>query len=126
MIKRAGNIAIMILLLLATGGIPITRHYCGSSEKSFSVFSTPKACCNGQCDRCHNVFKFSKVNDAFEAGSSITATQTLTELVTLHASTCMNLLDHLYTSPFPDLNHQRNFQIAEAGPSPASLGNFRC
>ena len=126
MIKRAGNIVIMVLLLIATGGIPFTRHYCGSAEMSFSVYSTPKSCCNGHCDKCHNVFKFSKVNDVFEAGSSVTITQSLTEMVTLHASGFINLFDHLFSAPLPETIHQRSFLIARAGHSPASLGNFRC
>ena len=125
MIKRISNIVIIILLLVATGGIPVTRHYCGSAEKSLSVFSTPKDCCNSHCAKCHNVFKFTKVNDNFEAGSTISA-QSITELTTLHAAFFINLFDHLFTSPLPDLINQRKFHIAEAGHSPASFGNFRC
>jgi hypothetical protein len=95
MLKKAANIAIILLLLIATGGMPITRHYCGSSEMSFSVYSSPKACCGGQCDKCHNVFKFSKVNDNYEAGSSISA-QALTDFVTLHTTFFIDLF--LYTA----------------------------
>jgi len=126
MIKRAGNIVIMILLLIATGGIPFTRHYCGSAEKSFSIFSTPESCCKGHCDKCHNVFKFSKVNDAFKAGSSITKTESLSEVITVQASNSIDLYGHIFTSPLPDLINQRNFLIFKAGHLPASFGNFRC
>ncbi len=126
MIKRVGNIVIMMLLLIATGGIPITRHYCGSDEHGFSVYSTPKSCCNGHCDKCHNVFKFSKVDDAFEAESSVTTTESLTEALTLHASNFIDVFGHLFTFPLADLIYQRNFLIAKAGHSPESLGNFRC
>ncbi len=126
MIKRTGNIVMMILLLIATGGIPVTLHYCGPVEHSFSVYSTPKSCCKGHCDKCHNVFKFSKVNDAFEAGSSVTATQSLAESVTLHAAHFVDLFDQFSTSPLPGLTHQRSFLIAKAGHLPASFGNFRC
>jgi hypothetical protein len=125
MIKRTGNIVIMILLLIATGGIPVTRHYCGSEDMSFSVYSTPKACCNGHCDKCHNVFKFSRVNDDFEAGSSITA-QSLTEIVTLHTSFFICLSENLLISPIPSCINQQDIFMLEAGHSPASLGNFRC
>jgi len=125
MIKRAGNIVIMVLLLISTGGIPITRHYCGSAAISFSVFSTPKTCCDGHCDRCNNVFKFSKVNDDFVAGSSIT-TQSLTDVVTLHTAIFNDIFDNLLSSSLPDLINQRKFIIAKASHSPASLGNFRC
>ncbi len=125
MLKKAGNIAIILLLLIATGGIPVTRHYCGKAEMSFSVYSTPKSCCTGHCDKCHNVFKFSKVNDNFEAGSSASA-QELTEIVTLHTSFFIDLFDVVNSSvPFDFSNHRAIF-IQKAGHSPASFGNFRC
>ena len=126
MFRRAGNIVMMILLLTATGGIPVTVHYCGPVEHSFSVYSTPKSCCKGHCDKCHNVFKFSKVNDAFEAGSSVTATQSLAEALTLHVAHSLDLFDQFFTAPLAGLKDQRSFLIAKAGHSPASFGNFRC
>jgi hypothetical protein len=125
MLKKAANIAIILLLLIATGGMPITRHYCGSSEMSFSVYSSPKACCGGQCDKCHNVFKFSKVNDNYEAGSSISA-QALTDFVTLHTTFFIDLFDNTNISSLADSYIQRADDISEAGHSPASSGNFRC
>ena len=124
--KKAGNIVIMILLLIATGGIPFTRHFCGSAEKSSSIFSTPESCCKGHCDKCHNVFKFSKVTDAFEAGSFITNTESLSHEITLQASNTIDLFGYIFTSPFSDLINQRKFLIFRAGHSPASFGNFRC
>jgi hypothetical protein len=125
MLKKAGNIAIILLLLLATGGLPVTRHYCGAAEMSFSVYSTPKACCNGNCDKCHNVFKFSKINDNFEAGSSITA-QSLSDVVTLHTAFFIDLSDNVTISSLNDFVNQRAVYISNAGHSPASFGNFRC
>jgi hypothetical protein len=125
MLKKSANIAIILLLLVATGGMPITRHYCGTAEMSFSVYSTPKACCNGNCDKCHNVFKFSKINDNFEAGSSITA-QSHTDVVILHTAFFITLFDKVSVStPGNALNHRAVF-IDIAGHSPASFGNFRC
>lgn len=126
MIKRVGNMLIIILLLIATSGIPVTRHYCGPSEMSFSIYSSPKPCCDNHCSKCHNVFNFSKVNDAFEAGSSITFTQSVNNIVTLHALNFIELIDNTSISPLSDLIHNRNLRIAEADLSPASLGNFRC
>ena len=125
MLKKAGNIAIILLLLVATGGLPVTRHYCGVAEMSFSVYSTPKACCSGHCDKCHNVFKFTKVNDNFEAGSSISP-QALTDFVSLHSAFFIDLFDNVAIAyPAGVLNH-RAVCISLAGHSPASLGNFRC
>jgi hypothetical protein len=126
MIKRVGNIVIMVLLLIATGGIPVTRHYCGKVEMSFAIYSKPRPCCDHHCTKCHNVFKFSRVNDAFEAGSSIITAQSLTEVVTLQASNCIDLFDNLVYSSYPDLFPQRNVRIADAEHSPASPGNLRC
>ena len=125
MLKKAGNIAIILLLLVATGGMPITRHYCGTSEKSYSLYSTPKSCCNGHCDKCHNVFKFSKVNDNFEAGSSI-STLALKDFVTLHTTFFVQLFDTVNISTLTDSFNRREVDISKAGHSPASFGNFRC
>lgn len=125
MLKKAGNIVIILLLLVATGGMPITRHYCGKAEMSFSVYSTPKFCCSGHCDKCHNVFKFSKVNDNFEAGSS-TSAQELTDILTLHTSFFIALFNSINISNPTDLHNQRAIFTQKAGRSPASYGNFRC
>jgi hypothetical protein len=125
MLKKAANIAIILLLLVATGGLPVTRHYCGSTEKSFSVYSTPKACCGGHCDKCHNIFKFSKVNDVFEGGCSM-KTLCFTDIVTLQSAHFIDLLNNVNISSLTDLVNHRAAYIYEAGISPASSGNFRC
>ncbi len=125
MLKKVGNIAIITLLLIATGGLPVTRHYCGAAEMSFSVFSTPKPCCEGSCDKCHNVFKFTKVNDNFEAGSSISA-QALADFVILHTSFFIYLFDKQDITCLADSFDRRAVFIDIAGHSPASTGNFRC
>lgn len=125
MIKKAGNIAIIILLLIATGGVPVTRHYCGLVQKSVSFYTTPKSCCGEGCDKCHNVLKFNKVNDDFEAGSSITV-HTNTDIVTLHTAFFIDLFDNINTSSLSDPINQRAVDISEAGHSPAFLGSFRC
>jgi hypothetical protein len=125
MLKKAGNIVIILLLLVATGGMPVTRHYCGMSEMSFSVYSTPKACCGGHCDKCHNVFKFSKVNDDFVAGSTVIA-QASADFITLPTFFCIDLFDSLNSSTYIDLSYHRAIFTQKAGHSPASLGNFRC
>jgi hypothetical protein len=125
MLKKAGNIVIIVLLLVATGGMPVTRHYCGKAEMSIAVYSTPKSCCSGHCDKCHNVFKFSKVNDDFVAGSSVIA-QASTDFITLHAIFFIDLFDNVNSSTQTDLSNQRAIFIQKAGHSPASPGNSRC
>lgn len=125
MLKKAGDIAIILLLLVATGGMPITRHYCGTAEKSVSIYTTPKSCCGDKCDKCHNVFKFTKVNDDFEAGSSISI-QALTDFVTLYTTFYIDLFNNVNTSSLADSLKNRAVDISLAGHSPASFGNFRC
>jgi len=125
MIKKTVNIAIVILLLIATAGLPVSRHYCGKSLMSFSIYSTPKACCEGTCNKCHTIFKFSKVNDNFVAGASITS-KPLTDFVTLHTSFFIDLFDNINSSPVINTFYQRANYISNAGKSPASFGNFRC
>jgi len=125
MLKKAANITITLLLLIATGGLPVTRHYCGSAEMSFSVYSTPKACCNGHCDKCHNVFKFSKVNDNFESGSSITS-PAVNDIVIAHTALFVSLFDNQISATLAESVNRRAVFIDIAGHSPASSGNFRC
>lgn len=125
MLRKAGNIVIIILLLVATGGMPVTRHFCGKAEMSIAVYSTPKACCKGHCDKCHNVFKFSKVKDAFEPGSSVTALAS-TDFITLHTSLFIELFNNVNSSITSGFPNQRATFTQKAGHSPASLGNFRC
>jgi hypothetical protein len=125
MLKKAANIAIILLLLVATGGVPVTRHYCGTVEKSFSIYSTPKSCCGGHCDKCHNVFKFSKVNDVFEGGCSM-KNLCCTDLIPLQSTLFINVLKNVNIVSFTDLVTPRADYIYVAGISPASSGNFRC
>jgi len=125
MLKKAANIAIILLLLVATGGLPVTRHYCGITEKSFSIYSTPKACCGGQCDKCHNVFKFSKVKDVFEGGCSMNKI-CFTDVISLQSALFIELLNNVNGSALTHLIDHRATYIFEAGISPASSGNFRC
>lgn len=125
MFKKVAHILIVSLLLVATGGLPVTRHYCGITEKSFSIYSTPKACCGGHCDKCHNVFKFSKVKDVFEGGCS-TKTLCFSDVVTIQSAPFTNLLNNQYDSAFNVLINHRAAYIYEAGISSASSGNFRC
>jgi hypothetical protein len=125
MIKKAGNIVLILLMLIATSGVAVTRHYCGPTVKSFSIYSTPKSCCDSHCDKCHNVFKFTKVNDHFVAESSLQA-PSLCDFVTLHTTYFIYLFDNATISPLAFSINQRAVNDLAAGHSPAFLGNFRC
>ena len=125
MLKKPGNIAIVLLLLLATAGIPVTQHYCGATEISFSIYTTPKACCKGHCDKCHNVFKFSKVNDNFVVGSSVSV-KSPSDFVTLQTVFFKDLFNYHTISPLTGFVNQRADFNYRVYCSPASLGTFRC
>jgi hypothetical protein len=70
MFKRAGHILIILLLLLGTTGVTITRHYCGGRLVGTSLFSAPKHCCNGECPMCHNEKIDLRITDNFQSTQS--------------------------------------------------------
>lgn len=125
MFRKIAHIVIVMLLLVATGGMPVTRHFCGKVQKSVSLYSIPKSCCGGHCDKCRNVFTFTKVNDDFVSGSSISA-PALTEIITLQAAVFTDLPFLSFTDHFDEIKFHRADFIFRAGCTPAALGNFRC
>ena len=139
MIRKAFNIIAIFLLLLATGGIPITRHYCGSTAISFSVYTIPTSSCDRNCnkchdgysnnhkgcDKCHNVFKFPKVTDDFDGEYFITTTQSLTDDVTLYSSSVFSIPTNVHNVPLTILINQRANNYHEVR-SPALLCIFLC
>jgi hypothetical protein len=70
MLKRAGNILVILLLLFGTTGVTITRHYCGVNLIHTSLYSTPQHCCNGNCPRCHDERINVRIKDNFESSQS--------------------------------------------------------
>lgn len=125
MFKRTGNIIIIFLLLISTGGIPFTRHYCGSTAMSFSVFSTPKPCCDNNCDKCHNVFKYSRLDVEYESGT-IHGIQEPHSSCTLQPAFFAEVSKFFLSPSISPSFSQRADLIYEALLSPASLGVFRC
>lgn len=51
--KKLIHIAVAILWLASNIGLNVTRHYCGGKYVTYSIYSTPKACCNNP-DCCKN------------------------------------------------------------------------
>ncbi|MEA1886095.1 MAG: hypothetical protein U9N72_02660 [Bacteroidota bacterium] len=52
MARKVVHIGIILMLLLTTTGISISRHYCGDNLRSTAIMHIPDACCNsGSC--CH-------------------------------------------------------------------------
>jgi hypothetical protein len=123
--KKAGNIIVIIFLLIATGGIPITRHYCGESIISVTVISTPKPCCGSDCDKCRNENSFNKVTDNF----TVTTTDAQISVVNssfAHTNFIINLFNSLPISPLAVIITPRKFLYQKTGNFPVSFGNFRC
>lgn len=58
----------ILLLLLSTMGIAVSKHYCGENLVSVSFFDEANKCCDdGDC--CHNDNLFFQVNDDFSVPS---------------------------------------------------------
>jgi len=125
MLKKIGHILIISLLLVSTSGISVTRHYCGSSLKSFSIFSTPSKCCEGRCDKCHNKHSFTKVTDEF-INTSIDIPDLKADSQILHAIIIYTISDQLSSGNLPIDIDLRKFLYTKAGDSPALICNFRC
>lgn len=125
MYRKIAHIALVLLLLVSTGGLAVTRHFCGKVQKSVSLFATPKSCCSGHCDKCRNVFTFNKVNDEFVSASHV-STPALTEIVALQAAFFTQAPAFSFIDTFIEIKFHRAGFIYRAGCTPASLGNFRC
>jgi hypothetical protein len=125
LMKKAGNIIVIFLLLIATGGIPITRHYCGYSLVSFSLFSNPKSCCGDDCNKCHNDFSYQKVTDNFNCSHSEVVKPVI--ITHLSQSDFVAELSALSVSAFlPIFSNSRKFLFVDSGDIPVIFGNFRC
>jgi hypothetical protein len=123
--KRAGNIMMILLLLISTGGISITRHYCGESVISVSMFSTPKSCCGSGCEHCRNENIFNKVTDDF----TVTTIDAQFSVVTgnpVHGNFIIDLISPLPVSTMAVSMNPRKFLYRKTGDFPVSFGNFRC
>lgn len=67
MLRKAGHILIIIVLLFGTTGVVITRHYCGTNLVHAELYSTPDNCCEGDCPGCHNERISFRITDHFES-----------------------------------------------------------
>ena len=70
--KKFNHIAFTLLLLLATTGMAVSKHYCGDSLISTVLFGEAEPCCDsGSC--CHNETAFFQVDEDFSAPQTINA-----------------------------------------------------
>jgi len=71
MLKKIIHIVFGILLIVATTGFTISKHYCGNHLFSVSIFSVDKCGCGDKCKDCHTNLKLVKVTDNFSAPDAV-------------------------------------------------------
>ncbi|MCF8308836.1 MAG: hypothetical protein K9I68_07510 [Bacteroidales bacterium] len=70
MLRKTIHIIITALLLAATTGFTVSKHYCGDTLVSFSLYTQAAACCediSGEC--CRDVSEHFQVEQEFVATS---------------------------------------------------------
>ena len=65
MLRIFSHIILSVLLLTATMGMAVSKHYCSGDLIASTIFSEAESCCDGPCDCCHNENHFYKVQDDF-------------------------------------------------------------
>ena len=64
MLRKTSHIILSVLLLVTTMGLVISKHYCGDSFVSISLFTEGESCCEMDgC--CHNETNFYQVDKDF-------------------------------------------------------------
>jgi hypothetical protein len=116
MLKRAGHIVLMILLVTSTGGVTIFRHYCGETLTKTTI-DHRGSCCSHPCDRCHDRAVTYQVKDTFMPAvrSSVPPSQGMD----LFLQPLPVLVSHTLSSP-ADLEKSAG---AHAPPGPLSTGS---
>ena len=71
MLKKIVHIVFGILLVVATTGFTISKHYCGNHLFSVSIFKADKCGCGDNCKDCHTILKLVKVTDNYSAPDAI-------------------------------------------------------
>jgi hypothetical protein len=79
MLKRFSHISLSLLLLVATMGFTVSKHYCGDALVDISYNENADACCDtGSC--CHNETQIFQLDEDFSA-PQIASTPDLQEFV---------------------------------------------
>ncbi|MCF8303528.1 MAG: hypothetical protein K9I94_09670 [Bacteroidales bacterium] len=70
MLRKIIHILITVLLLTATTGFTVSKHYCGDTLVSFSLYTQAAACCDDISDECcHDVSEHFQVEQEFVSTS---------------------------------------------------------
>ncbi|MDP4184584.1 MAG: hypothetical protein Q8862_05410 [Bacteroidota bacterium] len=70
MIKKVSHIILALLLILATAGLTISKHYCGNNLVSVSLSGQDKSCCGDNCGCCHTKTTHVQVSETFVFSAS--------------------------------------------------------
>jgi hypothetical protein len=54
MIRKLFHIGISVLLMIATTGVTVSKHYSGGILYSYSLTGEAQSCCENDCACCHN------------------------------------------------------------------------
>lgn len=113
MFRKVTYILIAMLLLIATMGFSVSKHYCSSRLVGISINSVMEYCCTdkGTSDCCRNETEFFQFDEDF-AGPVIIENNQIQELDILFPSMFVNLLDRSTIFESEILN------FAESPPTP--------
>lgn len=110
MLRKFSHIILSSLLLVSTIGMVVSKHYCGDSFISSSVFHQAESCC-GDSDCCHNETSFYQVKDEFSA-PAVVAPPVLAEIEILGHDLFAEILT---TIPETEI---LSFEISDSPPPP--------
>jgi len=68
MIKKAGHIAVILILLVSTTGITFSKHCHKNMLFGITVMSDGDQCCNGPCSCCEDKVEFHRLAVDFVSG----------------------------------------------------------
>lgn len=64
MIRKVAHMTISVLLLIATAGITVSKHYCGENLEAVALMNSPDACCDLE-SCCHDETQVFMMDDDF-------------------------------------------------------------
>ena len=65
MLKKIRNIIIILILLVSTTGVSLSKHYSGGKLYSIALFGDAESCCKVPCDCCSDETDFMKLDIDF-------------------------------------------------------------
>ena len=126
MFRKIYHITLMLILLVATSGVSISKHYCHGELVSSNIFGKAHSCCDTGCKACDDKVTVQKVNDDFV--NSVFHLEHAKDLQLFCVSTQCFIIQTLTS---PDLSALKyNFQNAPPplinSEKPEFLEVFRC